>query len=123
MHGSVVRQFPSSLHLSRGSSATPQQPFPPAACLEAPASFLPPAPLCEHRLSRFSRSPWLIARRFHQPSDCPDTLSSQRITPSIYVFKGFGKIYWACCPPTVRYTVTRELSAIKLLSPTQVELH
>lgn len=42
-HGSVVRQFPPSLHLSRGSGAAPQQPFPPAACPEAPAAFLPPA--------------------------------------------------------------------------------
>lgn len=40
-HSSVVRQFPPSLHLSRG--AAPQQPFPPAACPEAPAAFLPPA--------------------------------------------------------------------------------
>ncbi|XP_069653748.1 collagen alpha-1(I) chain-like [Haliaeetus albicilla] len=45
VRGSVVRQFPSSLHLSRGSGTAPQQPFPPAACLEAPAGFLPPAPL------------------------------------------------------------------------------
>lgn len=62
VRGSVVRQFPSSLHLSRGSGTAPQQPFPPAACLEAPAGFLPPAPLREHRLGRFSQSPWLVAR-------------------------------------------------------------
>lgn len=120
VHGSVVRQFPSSLHLSEAAVQLPSSPS--LRLLPRGAGRLPSAPpRCEHRPGRFSRSPRLIARRLHQPSGCPDTLSSQRITPSIYVFKGFGKIYWACRPPSVRCAVSRELSAIKLLSPTQVE--
>jgi len=66
--GSVVRPFPSSLHLSRGCGAAPQQPFPPAARLEAPAGFLPPTLRCEHRRAAFRRSPWLTAQGFANPA-------------------------------------------------------
>lgn len=109
---SVVRQFPSSLHLSCSSTRQPSL---------RPPSFRPPrsAPRSIAPASLAGACPWLVATRFHQPSHCPDTLSLQRITPSIYVFKGFGKIYWACCPPSVHYTGSRELSSIKLLSPTE----
>lgn len=57
VQGSVVRQFPSSLHLSRGSAQLPSSPSLrlPSACAAQPAS-------SQHQPGRFSWSLWLVAR-------------------------------------------------------------
>lgn len=106
-------QFLSCLHLSRSSSAVP------CSLPSLPPSWFPSTLLCSAERHLCLCSWILTSEPFQQPDDCPSTLSLRWITPSICVCKGFRKIYRARRPPSVHYTVTTELSAVKLLSPTQ----
>lgn len=111
--GSAVGQLPPSLHLSAAAARLPGSPSLRLPSFR-PASIAPAAPASD---------PGSLQGHFANPATAPALYPAQQITPSVYVFKGFGKIYWWCCPPSVCYAVTRELSALKLLSPTQVKLH
>lgn len=84
-----------------------------------PPSWFPSTLLCSAERHLCLCSWILTSEPFQQPDDCPSTLSLRWITPSICVCKGFRKIYRARRPPSVHYTVTTELCAAKLLSPTQ----